>query len=262
METLRLYWKLLGVSFRSQMQYRASFFMLALTHFISTFSEIIGIWVLFDRFKMVKGWTLEELALIYGIMQMGFATAEATARGFDKFSELVRNGDFDRVLLRPIGTLVQIASREVQMMRIGRFLQGLFILLWGCSVLKISLFSHHTLTIVLSFIGAACLFNGLFVIQAAISFWTVETLELMNITTYGGLETGQYPMSIYNKGFRLFFTIIIPLACVAYYPIASLIHGTVPLWLGMLLPLAGILFLCLACQFWKLGVRHYHSTGS
>ena len=99
LDAIRLYFRLIGVSVRSQMQYRASFFMLAAAHFISTFVDILGIWILFDRFKMVQGWTLEELALIYGIMHMGFATAEASARGFDTFSLMVKNGDFDRVLL-------------------------------------------------------------------------------------------------------------------------------------------------------------------
>src|SRR5258708_3126386 len=101
LEIIRLYFRLIGVSVQSQMQYRASFFMLAATHFISTFVDILGIWVLFDRFKVVQGWTLGELALIYGIMHMGFAAAEASARGFDKFSQMVKSGDFDRFLLRP-----------------------------------------------------------------------------------------------------------------------------------------------------------------
>jgi ABC-2 type transport system permease protein len=115
----------------------------------------------------------------------------------------------------------------------------------------------------IAFIGTTCLFYGLFVIQASLSFWTTETLELMNITTYGGVESGQYPMSIYKKGFRLFFTFVIPLGCVAYYPIASSLHiEDIPLEIGTLLPLCGVAFLYAATKFWQLGVRHYHSTGS
>ncbi len=262
MEKVRLYLKLVGISFKSQMQYRASFFMLSLAHFISTFVEILGIWVLFDRFKMMQGWTFEELALMYGIMHMGFALAEAMARGFDTFSQIVKNGEFDRLLLRPLGTLFQVATREIQMMRIGRFLQGFVILMWSCSQLDYSCFSQHALTILFSIIGTACFFYGLFVIQATISFWTIETLELMNIVTYGGVETGQYPMSIYQPGFRYFFTLIVPLACVAYYPIAILLqHEDFPLWLSMIFPFAGVVFLYLSCQLWKIGVRQYQSSG-
>lgn len=260
---ISLYFRLIAVSIKSQMQYRASFFMLAATHFISTFVDIFGIWVLFDRFKMIQGWTLGELALLYGIIHMGFAAAEASARGFDTFSQIVKNGDFDRVLLRPCGTILQVATRDFQLMRIGRFLQGLVVLLWGCWELQLPLFSFKGFVIVLAIIGSTTLFYALFVIQAALVFWTTETLELMNITTYGGVESGQYPMSIYQPGFRFFFTFIIPLACVAYYPIAILLrHETFPMWVASIFPLAGLVFLYFACQLWKLGVRRYHSTGN
>ena len=254
---------MVNISLRSQMQYRASFFMLSISHFLSTFADILGIWVLFDRFKMVQGWTLPELCLIYGIIHMGFASAEAFARGFDTFSEMIKHGEFDRILLRPMSTLFQIAVSEVQFMRIGRFLQGLAVLLWGANELHFSLFSLHALVIFFSIIGTMSLFYGLFIIQGAISFWTVETLELMNITTYGGVSAGQYPISIYNKVFQLIFTFFIPLACVAYYPIATLLRQTsIPIWLGLIAPVAGLIFLFFACQFWHLGVRHYRSSGS
>ena len=60
----------------------------------------------------------------------------------------------------------------------------------------------------------------------------------MNIATFGGLEVGQYPISIYNPILRGFFTFIIPLACVAYYPIATALnHETIPMWLGTIAPL-------------------------
>lgn len=262
MEKIALYFRLIAISIKSQMQYPASFFMLAITYFFSTFVDIFGIWVLFDRFKMVKGWTLHELALIYGIMHMGFAIAEGAARGFDKFSQQVRNGDFDRVLLRPCGTLFQVASSDFQAMRIGRFLQGMIVLLWSCSKLNIFLLSIPGGVIFLSVIGTASLFYGLFILQATLSFWTIETLELMNVVTYGGLESGQYPMSIYPAPFRAFFTFIIPLACVAYYPMAIILqHESQLIGAALIYPLVGIIFLLLSCQLWKLGVRHYHSAG-
>jgi ABC-2 type transport system permease protein len=256
-----LFLKLLSISLRSQMQYRASFFMLSASHFLGTFVDILGIWVLFDRFNLVKGWTFPEIGLIYGIMNVGFALSEAFSRGFDTFAQIIKYGDFDRLLLRPLSPLFQVAVKEVHVMRIGRFLQGLIVLSWSFNHLSLT-FSSLFL-ILFSIVGAACLFYGLFVIQATVSFWTIESLELMNILTYGGLQTGQYPISIYDRGFRLMFTFVIPIACVAYYPVALLLgRGAIPFWFGAFFPATGIVFLYLACQFWHFGVRHYRSTGS
>lgn len=226
-------------------------------------TDIIGIWILIDRFSMIEGWTLPELALIYGTIHSGFSIGEATARSFEKFSLLVKGGGFDRVLLRPLPTIFQIATNHIQLLKIGRLAQGLFILIWGFIKLNFNFFSIQTAVIVLSIIGTTCLFYGLFIIQATFAFWTTETIELMHMTTYGGRETGQYPITIFPTPFRLFFTCIIPLACVAYYPIAILLqHEDFPFWLAALTPLAGCIFLFVSCKFWEIGVRHYHSTGS
>ncbi len=242
------------------MQYRASFFLLASGHFLSTFVDIFAIWVLFDRFKIIKDWTLPEVCLIYGIMHMGFAIAESFARGFESFGQMVKKGDFDRVLLRPLSTLFQIAVQEMQFMRIGRFLQGLIVLIIGAYQLSFSLFSFHAPLILFSILGTASLFYGLLVVQGAVCFWTTEGIDVMNVTTYGGVLTGQYPLSIYSKPFRMVFTFLIPLACVGYYPIAALLQK-VPL-LGLAAPIFGFIFLWLSSRIWHLGVRRYRSTGS
>jgi ABC-2 type transport system permease protein len=151
----------------------------------------------------------------------------------------------------------------VQIIRIGRLTQGLIVLMWSAYKLSLSLLSVHVIVILFSILGTAALFYGLFIIQATISFWTTETLELMNITTYGSVQTGQYPLSLYSRPFRLIFTLIIPVACVAYYPVVSLLkQEEIPLILGLIAPFAGFLFLFLACRFWHFGVRKYCSVGN
>lgn len=259
----RLYYKLIKASIKSQLQYKVSFLMLSAASFIAIFMDFIGVWVLFSRFRSVKGWTLDEIFLIYGIVHIGFSIAEAFARSFDKFSLIVKNGDFDRILLRPLGTLFQVAASQVQIIKVGRLLQGFVILILGYVKLQLTFFSLATLTVLFSVLGTAAFFYGVFVIQASLVFWTKETLELMNIATYGAREVGQYPMSIYNVLFRIFFTLFLPLACVSYFPAASFLHHeNIPLNIGLFLPFTGFVFLFFACQFWKMGVRHYGSTGS
>lgn len=260
---LRLYYKLIRASFRSQLQYKASFLMLSFASFISIFMDFIGVWVLFSRFKIVKGWDFDEILILYGIVHMGFAIAEGFARSFDKFSLLVKSGDFDRILLRPLGSLFQVATSRIEVYKIGRFLQGLTILIFGYIRLHLSFFSLSTLMILFSILGTVALFYGIFIIQASLVFWTKETLELMNIATYGSREVGQYPMSIYNIAFRIFFTVALPLACVSYFPVASFLqHDNISWKTGLFTPLFGFVFLFLSCKFWKKGVHYYCTLGN
>jgi ABC-2 type transport system permease protein len=267
LDALRLYAHYIAISIRGQMQYRASFVMLSVGGFLTSGMEVVGIWALFDRFKSLGGWRLEEVALFYGVVHVAFAVAEAVARGFDTFPELVKSGEFDRLLLRPRSTAMQVAARELQLMRVGRFAQGLVVLLWAASALNVQWTAARQLLLVSAVVGGACLFGGLFVLQATLAFWTTEGLEVMNSFTYGGTETGQYPFSIYRPWFRRFFTFVIPLACVTYFPVLALLGRTdaalgSPAWFHWVAPSVGLVFLPVSLQVWRLGVRHYTSTGS
>jgi ABC-2 type transport system permease protein len=248
------------------MQYRASFWMLAVGQFLATGIEFLGVWALFARFGTLRGWQLAEIALFYGMVGTGFALAEGILRGFDTFPNLIKAGGFDRLLLRPWSTSFQVAASEVQLMRIGRFVQALCVLLWAMSALPVVWTPAKVGLVLLTIFGGACLFGGLFVLQATLAFWTVESLEIVNTVTYGGTETAQYPLTIYRSWFRLFFTFVVPLACINYLPASQILSHAHPMlepapwkWAA---PLVGMLFLGVSFQVWKLGVRRYCSTGS
>ncbi len=265
-ESIRLYFRYVGISVRGQMQYRASFLMLTLGQLAMTGIEFLGIWALFARFGSLRGWTLPEVAMFYGMANVAFALAEAVGRGFDTFPAMVKSGDFDRLLLRPRSTALQVAGLELHAMRIGRLLQGVGILAWACAAMGLHWSVARAALLVAAVLGGAALFTGLFVLQATMSFWTIETLEIVNTVTYGGTETAQYPMTIYRPWFRRFFTYVVPLACLNYLP-ASAILGRPALvggltWAAWLSPALGLVFLAASLRAWRVGERHYRSTGS
>lgn len=266
MNDLRLLLRYLGLSVRSQLEYRASFLMLSAGYLLITMLEFLSVWVLFSRFGNLQGWSLPEVALFYGIVNIAFALGESGARGFDVFSVMVKAGDFDRLLLRPRSTALQVAGQELTLRRVGRLLQGSCILGWSASALQLHWSPLQYLLLGGSILGGACLFYGLMIIQATVCFWTTEPLEFMNAFTNGGVFASQYPFSIYREWFRRFFTLVVPLSCVSYYPALALLGRADPLGSGAtvhwLAPLVGLLFLVLCLRLWNWGVRHYRSTGS
>ncbi len=261
MRTLSLYLRYLSISVRAQMQYRISFILYALGHFFITVADLVVVIILFQRFDNLGGWTLPEVALLYGLVNMSFALSEGIARGFDVFPQMVKSGDFDRLLLRPQPTAFQVAASEIQLFRVGRFTQGLFAAIGAFYFLNLHLTPERLFLLLFAIVGGTCLFSGLFVIQATIAFWTIDTLEIMNALTYGGTEAGEFPLHIYNDWFRRLFTIVVPLACTTYFPALALL-GKDSSWYLWLSPAVGMLFLSLCLLFWQIGVRHYCSTGS
>jgi len=159
-----------------------------------------------------------------------------------------------------------LAGQELTLRRVGRFSQGLLVLLWAAFALELHWSAGKVLVLLAALLGGACLFYGLLVLQATLAFWTTETLEIMNTVTYGGVETAQYPLVVYREWFRRFFTFVVPLACISYYPALAILGRADPLGspaaLHWLAPLVGALFLAACLQVWRVGVRHYRSTGS
>jgi ABC-2 type transport system permease protein len=265
LDSLRLYAHYVALSMRSQLQYRASTVMLVLGNLLVTGVEFLAMWALFDRFGQIRGWSLAEVALLYGMTNVAFAFAEMVGRGFKIFDQMVKSGDFDRVLLRPRGTAFQVCAQHLDLARVGRLLQGGAVLGYALVTLDLLHLGPELALVGTTIMGGACTFAGLFVLQATLAFWTIESLELFAIVTYGGLETAQYPLSIYTDGFRRFFTWVIPLAFLSYVP-GLVVLGRPerfgPEWLAWVSPAFGVVFLLVCLQVWRVGVRHYRSTGS
>lgn len=104
-------------------------------------------------------------------------------------------------------------------------------------------------------------FFALFLFKATFSFFTIQSLDFMNIFTYGAKEYGKYPWGIYGKGVLSILTFLIPLAVVQYYPLLYLI-GKRTEDFYIFVPVLSSLFLIPCYLFFNFGVHNYKSTGS
>jgi ABC-2 type transport system permease protein len=262
-----LYGRYIAASLKSQAQYPASTLMLALGHLGATAIEIVGVWALFDRFGQVRGWTFGEAAVFYGLVNITFSLADLMTRGFDVLgTEFVKTGAFDRLLLRPRSVALQLIGHEFRLSRFGRTAQGVVVLTIGSQAAGVAWDAPAIGIALWAIAGGVALFSGLLVLQATLAFWTVESLEIANVLTYGGVQAAQYPLNIYAAWFRGFLTFVVPIACVAYYPVLAILGRPDPLgapaWILPLTPAVGFAFLAAAFGAWRLGVARYTSTGS
>jgi ABC-2 type transport system permease protein len=260
---LKLYFKYLLILFKSQMQYRTSFWLLSFGQFFIPFTVFAGLYFLFERFGQIKGWDFFEVALCFAVIHMAFATSECFARGYDAFSSLVVNGEFDRLLVRPRSTVVQVLGSKFEFTRFGRLLQSVIVLGWALMNLSIEWSVIKAVTLCLMVISGVLIFTGIYILAATMCFWTIQGIEVVNIFTDGGREIAQYPLNIYQKWITKFFTYVIPFGTVNYLPLMYILGRTEGNdILHMLTPLMGSLFILPCLLVWHFGVRHYRSTGS
>lgn len=262
-----LYWRLVWARIRAQMQYKVSFVLELAGFALTTSLDFAVIAILFSRFPSLGGWSVHEVALLYGLTMTAFSLTEMLGRGFDApFETMMAQGTFDKILTRPQGTFFQVLASEFQVRRLGRTLQGAAVLFYAFSGLPIAWTPAKVLLVPLTIASGAVVFLGLFVIGATICFWTIKTPEVINAFTFGGSTLTSYPLSIYHRWLRILFLFVIPVAFVNY-PAALLLLGRrdpfgLPPALAWGAPLVAALFFLVARTFWQIGVSKYTSSGS
>jgi len=263
-----LYRRLISVQIRAQMQYRAAFLLETLISLITLSLFFLSLVLVLQRFEHIGGWRLGEVAFLYGLVEMAFGVTQMIFSGFDAdiFGQRIRRGAFDQLLLRPINITLQVFGSRFIIRRLGRTIQGVAIFILALTLLDLSWTPLKLIYLPFVLLSQVCFFGGLFVAGATITFWTVESIEVINILTHGGSEMMAYPMHIYPGWMRSFFTFVVPAIFLNYYPALFFLDKAdpfnLPAFVPFVAPVAGIGVLVGALAFWRFGLRHYQSTGS
>jgi ABC-2 type transport system permease protein len=262
--SFRVYLALVRASIRSQLRYKASVTFDVIGYFFVFWAEFAAIWILFRHFGNLAGWSLEEVLICYGLAHLSYSASEFFVRGFEHLAHLTRRGDYDRFLLRPVNTVIQLVGFEFAFHRLGRTLQAAVVFAAGLILLGQRVTVAGSLLLCWSLAGGAALFSGLYILQGAVGMKALQNIEAFAIITNGGTEMAQFPMSIYPSPMRLLFTFLIPLAGVVYYPAVTFLGkaGEAPLSIGRFSPAGGFLFLVAALLVFRAVERSYISTGS
>jgi ABC-2 type transport system permease protein len=263
---VQLYFRLVFSRIRSQMQYRVSFTAELLGNGLITALDFAMVAILLTRFRAIGGWTLAEVAFLYGASAVSFSLAELLVGGFDDFESWVVRGEFDQLLLRPLPITFQMITARFQTRRFGRLTQGLVALVLSLLLLEPSWDAGQLAFFPVMLLGGMVLFTAIFVVGATTSFWAPQAHEAINIFSYGGQFMTSYPMHIYQEWMLSLFTFVIPMAFINYYPSLYLLGKPDPLglpsFMPLLSPLVAIVALWLAITFWRRGVMHYQGTGT
>jgi len=265
---LDIYRRLISIGVRAQIQYRAAFLLDLVATGLSTAASFGTLALVFQRFDNIAGWELGEVAFLYGMVETAFGVMDLFFSGFDPdaFGPMVQRGKFDQLLLRPINVTLQVMGSDIALRRLSKITQGVAVFGIALALTDVRWTLAKIVYLPVVLISLTSFFAGLFIIGSTTTFWTVKRIEVINIFTYGGSEMMAYPMHIYAKWMRRFFTYVVPAIFLNYYPALYFLDKADPLGLPpfapFLSPVAGFGALAAALAFWRFGIRHYTSTGT
>ncbi len=258
---MKIYFKSLGMHLKGELEYRVNFILSFLSQILVFFTYYFVILALFTKFDHIKGFTLYEVLFCFSIIQFGFSFNEVFARGVDRFDNLIIQGGFDRLLLRPQNIILQVLCSDSDFVKASRLIQAIIVMIIALCHLTIPWNFMRVFTVLFMLLSSCVIFFGIFLMAASYCFFTVQGLEVRNVFTDGGKHMAQYPIGVFTKGFVLFFTFVIPYAFVNYYPLLYVLGRTDNL-LYAFSPLLVLFYLipCVLVFYW--GMKRYASVGS
>jgi ABC-2 type transport system permease protein len=171
----------------------------------------------------------------------------------------IRTGEFDRYLVRPAGTLVQLLSRGVYVPTFGDLVTGLVMLVAAATRLNLDTSPGALLFLVLALAGGAMVEGAVQLAVASLSFRMLSTLSLRTLLDSLMNNFGGYPLKVFPDTAQFMLTFILPLAFVAYLPAPVLLDRTGDLrvspWLAYGAPVAGPILLSLSYLLWRSQIR-------
>ena len=265
LEVFAIYRRLVAARVRSQLQYPLSFALNALGAFAATIVDFLVVLVIFHQVPALGGWSAAEVALLYGLSALAFALTDLVLGHIDLLAEQVRQGTFDLVLVRPLPSLLQFVASDFALRRLGKALQSIAVLGVALVYLDVPWTVGRAVMVVVAVLGGALLFAAIWIAFATITFWLVNSGELVNAFSYGSSFLAQYPVNIFGAWLRRLLAYVIPTAFVAYFPALYILDKRDPLGLPDALrfasPLVAAAAALAANAIWNAAVRHYRSAG-
>jgi len=264
-EAMSLYGRLIAARVRAQLQYRTSFAIETVGVFLVSLLDFVAILIMFSNVPQLGAWSVSEVALLYALATLSFAFTDLVIGHLDGFPALIRDGNFDLMLVRPRGTLFPVVTGDFQLRRLGRVAQGLLVLAFALGTLAIDWTPDRALVLALAIPSGVLIYSSVWIAVICIAFWTVEGREAANAFTYGGAFLAQYPINIYDRWLRRFLAYVVPMAFISYFPALHILGKTDPLGLPQVLqvasPVIALATAFVASMVWRYAVRHYQSAG-
>ncbi|MCI9888299.1 ABC-2 family transporter protein [Micrococcales bacterium 31B] len=267
--TLRDYARIVGViavaRIKGQTSYRASFYADLASQLILIAVEFIELFAILGSVPVFANFTLGQSVALFGLSAFIFSLADLLFGEIENFSEYIRSGKVDVLMLRPLPVLLQIMANDIQIRRSTRMTLGLVTCVAGFVMADVPLTLAGCGFLVLAVVAGVTFYGGTFIVSGAIQFWLIDSKQLGNAFVYGSNYVSQYPAGAMYLPLRVFFTYVIPALLTIYLPAAYALDASPdaahPPWLIWLVLPGALAFFAVAMLVWRAGTRHYEGAG-
>ena len=260
LSNISLYLSFAKASLKEMLVYRIDCIVGIISQLITQIVEIIFIWIVFQNTENLAGWNFKHILLLYGITLLSVGIADFCFDAlYDIGPKYIKNGEFDKILLRPVHPLISIIGSSREFTTLGYFGLGLILVIIMLVQLAMPITFWLIFKIIFFSIVGALVIGAIMTIFSISSFWTYRSNEVI-WSAFRTYTFAQYPLDIYNTFIKILITVILPFAFVAYYPTMSYLGFNN--YMIYLSPIVAIALWIIAVKVWSLALNKYRSTGT
>lgn len=263
---MRVTWALFVMVLKRRLQYRGDLVVQSLDELLRGAVALIMLQVYVARTREVGGWSSEELLFIFGFAMVPLALFHCLCGNIYRLSShYLIQGNFDRVLLRPMPTFVQICGDRIAIEDLSGAVLGIAVMAYAVNQGAVVDMGWLSLGLLLLLILSSFLIVvAVFMVFAASSFWFEDRVGMVP-PVYNLMEFGRWPVGIFHWTVKGLITFLIPFSFTAFYPASLFLEPATRdpslWWMAAATPLVAVLSITAASLMWSVGVRRYHSTG-
>ncbi|MFC4077718.1 ABC transporter permease [Salinithrix halophila] len=246
---------------KTRLEYRSDFFVQLVTDLLFQAVNLIFILVVFSHTSDLAGWSREEVIFIYGYFLVPFAVFAAFFNLWDFNERYIIKGELDRVLTRPVHSLLQVIMETMTPESLTGAVTGVAVMGWSVWQMGLNPVWYDPILFLVFVLGGAAIYGGLYIMLTSISLFSDSKTDIQPIM-YNVGNYGRYPVNIYNKVIQGVLTWVMPFAFVGFYPASFLLKDERWLVFALLTPVVGVVWLFLGVTVWNYGIRHYRGAGS
>ncbi len=254
-------------SLKARLSYKLDAFVASLAVFIREATGIIVIYLTLLKFDTINGWNIYEMLFLFSLLFITYGILIVFFMALRDFGDWIKHGDFDRVMLRPRGLLVQLLSGAADWLAaMGHGTLGILLFILSANKVGIEWNIQTIFYYICTIIGGVLIQGALFLFFSSICFYVVESNSLREIFYWNVRKFAGYPISIFNKFIQTILIFVIPFAFVNYFPAQFLLRkedmSAYPEVFMYIAPLVGLVMYIISYGFWRFSLRFYKSTGN
>ena len=264
MKTLKkystLYWAMFKASFISDLEYRANFLTRIFTDIFWYLAQISTFEVLYQHTQKIGDWNLAQMRVFLGVIFVvdGICSLLFT-ENIDSFSEKIRKGDLDLLLVKPVGSQFMISLQRASTAYLGNIVLSLIWLTW--SLAQFPEFDPLRLLWLILLIPCGVTITYVIRFMFATTAIVLTRSENLQFIWWQLYRIGTRPDSAYVPWFKWLILTAFPVGVIASVPSRALLDPPnyfILLWPLILTPL----FLYMSHRFWNYSLKHYSSASS